>query len=147
VGLKRGCAKPDSLTMSDGEQRPLWRPLPAAPRPSLPHVKSRWLGGTLTFGPAGRIGWTIGLLWLPAWMVYLALVEGLVGIMIAIPVVTTWCCWVIPRFLRDVWAKETVYVPVPWVEPIKLMTTIKGDRIPSIEEWVAEQAQTDVGLQ
>ena len=80
------------------------------PKP-LPHMMSRWYGGVSTFGPLGRIGWTLLTFSVPAWMVYLALVDGLVAIVIDIPVLTVWFGWLIPLMMRDIWAKDAFYVP------------------------------------
>ena len=136
--------------MGDDEVKPLFRPIPATVAPTLPHVKSRWRKGDLTFGPVGRLLWTffasLPLLW---WI--LAAVRNafppadplqLIGSMFGLVFVVTWFGWIWHRIMRDLWAKETVYVPQPMTPPVKLLTDSQGNRLPSLEEYVAGQAVT-----
>jgi hypothetical protein len=119
--------------MDNGEQRDAYRPMSATLPAALPHVKSRWQKGTLTFGPVGRICWTFGIVVVPV----LSLVLGSGG---GILLTVLWSTTIAPLALRDIWAKESVYVPVPPIPPVQSLTTVNGERIPTLEEYVAGQA-------
>jgi hypothetical protein len=118
--------------VDNAEQHGAYRPMSSALPAALPHVKSRWQKGTLTFGPVGRICWTIGIVLVP--ILSVALSAG--GILLSV----LWSTTVAPLALRDIWAKESVYVPIPPIPPLQSMTTINGERIPTLEEYVAGQA-------
>jgi hypothetical protein len=109
---------------------------------ALPHMMSRWYGGVSTFGPVGRIGWTLLTFSVPAWFIYLFLTAGIVAILIAIPVLTVWFGWLIPLMMKDIWAKDAFYVPEPRVPTTKQMLDAYGTRVPTMEEFVAGQAET-----
>jgi hypothetical protein len=128
----------DHLKVDNGEQQGVYRPMSAAQPAALPHVKSRWQKGTLTFGPVGRISWTLVIVALP---LFVFVFGGIAGILFVVP----WCGVVAPMALRDIWAKDSVYVPVPPIPPLQSMTTINGDRIPTLEEYVASQGDGPSG--
>jgi hypothetical protein len=117
--------------------------MPADIPQALPHMTSRWQGGVSTFGPKGRMISTGITLIIPAWFVFLSLYAGLIAIAIGIPVVVTWCGWVAPWILRDTWARDAFYVPVPPIPPSQQMMTWDGHRIPTLEEYVASQPGAD----
>jgi hypothetical protein len=112
-----------------------YRPQSAILPEALPHVKSRWAKGTLTFGPVGRICWTIGIVLVPI----MSLVVGSGG---GLLLTFLWSTTVAPLALRDIWARETVYVPIPPIAPLKSLTMYDGTPIKTLEEYVAEQAET-----
>ena len=124
-----------------GEQ-PLRRTGTAHVPKALPHMMSRWYGGVSTFGPLGRIGWTLLTFSVPAWMVYLALADGLLAIVIDVPVLTVWFGWLIPLMMKDIWARDAFYVPVPVVPTAQQLVDAYGTRVPTMEEFVAGQAST-----
>jgi hypothetical protein len=132
------------------EPKPLYRPIPATVAPALPPIKSRWQKGTLTFGPVGRLAWTFAASLPGVWWITAAINNGfppadplqLVGSLFGLVFVVTWFGWIWHRIMRDVWAKETVYVPQPAMHPVKLLTDANGDRLPTLEEYVAGQTET-----
>jgi hypothetical protein len=113
----------------------MWQPPVPVRRKSLAPVKSRWKGGDLTFTPGVRIGYTGAVIGCPVlltgWAVW---TEGLVGLTIIIGFVVIWVVVGLPAVLKDVWAKETVYVPEPfeWDTPTQPAT-------PSLGDWLAAQ--------
>jgi hypothetical protein len=102
-------------------------------------MMSRWYGGVSTFGPVGRIGWTLATFSLPGLMVYLALVGGILGIVVGVAVVTIWIGWLIPLMMKDIWAEDAFYVPLPQIPTTKQMLDSYGTRVPTMEEFVAGQ--------
>jgi hypothetical protein len=70
----------------------------AAPAPSADlFSESRWRGGSLTFGPVGRVVLTLAVL-LPYPLFIVNLPFGLVGIVV-------WTA-IVPRAMRDIWARD-----------------------------------------
>jgi len=61
---------------------------------------SRWRKGTTTFGPVGRVSWTIGVLALPLYCLSFGGVGGIVFVLL-------WCTVVAPMALRDLWKADT----------------------------------------
>lgn len=102
--------------------------------PSLPHVTSRIRKGTLTFGPVGRTCWTIGIVGLP---LFCGVFGNVPGIIFAV----LWCTTIGQMAMRDIWAKDSIYVPVPRLSPERSMTTFDGKPIPTLEQYVASQSQ------
>jgi hypothetical protein len=85
------------------DQRFVWSGQPArpaavlsAPPPPAP-VYSRWRGGETSFGPLGRIGCTVVVLGIAAW---LFLVEPLCGVI--------WTVVACPLALSSIWKRERV---------------------------------------
>jgi hypothetical protein len=132
-----------SMSMVEGERGSPQRPLPAHVPKALPHMRSRWFSGPSTFGPFGRICWTGITFLIPAQMVYMALVGGLVGIVIGVAVCVTWVGWFVPLMLKDIWAEDTYYVPVPPIPEVKSMTTWDGKPILTLEDYVATQGRPE----
>jgi hypothetical protein len=108
----------EPLTMTVNSPHPPSRAAERAPTPT--QVTSRWRRGTLSFGPAGRVAWTVGVsspgLWLThhIWHHGLlprydqeALMVQLFGGVFAI----TWMGWIWPRAMRDIWARQVVDQP------------------------------------
>jgi hypothetical protein len=125
------------------------RPAPAQLAETLPPVRSRWQKGTLTFGPVGRLAWTFvasaPLLWLIKNFVTNGILPGdptiLMGQLFGGVFVVTWTGWIWHRILRDVWAKEVVYVPQPIVPATQAMTDDQGRHLVTLAEYVAGQAE------
>ncbi|WP_432496372.1 hypothetical protein [Kineococcus auxinigenes] len=63
-----------------------------APLQTRPH--SRWAVSEITFGPVGRVLWTVGLLVLTGWLFRFSPLAGVVFAVTALPVA-----------LRDVWRR------------------------------------------
>jgi hypothetical protein len=70
--------------------------VPPSPPPA-PVVYSRWRGGQTSFGPVGRIGCTVVMLGIAAW---LFLVEPLCGVI--------WTVIACPLALTSIWKRERV---------------------------------------
>jgi hypothetical protein len=59
---------------------------------------TRWQSSVVTFGPLGRIAWTLGVLGVLVWFAVYAGPFGIVGIVV-------WVGWVVPRALKDIWRR------------------------------------------
>jgi hypothetical protein len=108
----------------------------AVPSRDLPEqrVESRFRKGTTTFGPVGRISWTVGVVAVPLFVVTFGSAGGIVFFLI-------WCTVVAPMALRDIWKKDWVYVPGTRAGvPAPSLTSWDGTRMPSLGEYVAAQA-------
>lgn len=140
--------------MSTEDPRTPTRPLPAVVAPTLAPIKSCWRSGTLTFGPIGRVVWTfvasVPGLWLAhhIWRHGLlprddlgALVVQLFGAVF----VVTWMGWIWPRALKDIWARQVVYVPQPHRSPVELLTDRGGSQVVTLASFVAK-AQASHGV-
>jgi hypothetical protein len=101
-------------------------------RESVPHVTSRWQKGTLTFGPVGRISWTIVVVLLP---IFTGIFGGIGGIIFT----GVWCTTIGRMALKDIWKKDSIYVPVPRFSPEQSMTSFDGKPIPTLSQYVASQ--------
>ncbi|BEP13659.1 hypothetical protein acdb102_19700 [Acidothermaceae bacterium B102] len=93
---------------------------------------SRWRKGTTTFGPFGRVSWTICVVVLPA---FVGMFGGIGGIVF----VGIWCGVIAPMALRDLWKADTLYVPGQRSAPPPNPVSYDGTRIPSLSEYVASQ--------
>lgn len=78
-------------------------PAPArlAPRqdaPSPPPVYSRWRKSDTSFGPVGRIGWTVGMTFFAVLFLWSGNIFAVGG----------WCFIAMPLVLRSVWSRSRV---------------------------------------
>jgi hypothetical protein len=104
-------------------------------RPTYLPVPSRWRKGTTTFGPFGRVSWTIVVVVLP---IFCLVFGGIGGILFC----AVWGGVVAPMALRDLWKADTLYIPGQrTAPPPTTLTSYDGSRIPSLGEYVAQQAQ------
>jgi hypothetical protein len=95
---------------------------------------SRFRKGTTTFGPVGRISWTLVIVVLP---VFVFVFGGIAGILF----VAAWCGVVAPMALRDIWKKDWVYVPGQRSAPAPSLVSYDGTPLPTLEQYVAHQAK------
>jgi hypothetical protein len=113
--------------------------MPAHVPKALPHMRSRWLSGPSTFGPVGRLAWTGVTFSIPALMLYMALVGGIVGIVIGVAIGSTWVITFVPLMLKDIWAEDSFYVPLPPIPEVTSMTMYDGTPIRTLGDHVAGQ--------
>ncbi|HWA68128.1 MAG TPA: hypothetical protein VG899_17335 [Mycobacteriales bacterium] len=71
----------------------------AASRPMMPMVKTRWRKTPTTFGPVGRVAWTVFLVVMLAPMI----VGTAVGIIPCVVGLGIWIFIIMPWALRDIW--------------------------------------------
>jgi hypothetical protein len=93
---------------------------------------SRWRKGTTTFGPVGRVSWTVVLLVVP---VFVGVFGGIGGIVF----VGIWCGVILPMALRDLWKADTVFIPGQRSGPPPAPVSHDGTRIATLSEYVATQ--------
>jgi hypothetical protein len=70
-----------------------------AARPSVPMVKTRWRKTPTTFGPFGRVSWTVALL-LPLPPMIVGTAVGIIPCVIGLGI---WLFIIMPWALRDIW--------------------------------------------
>jgi hypothetical protein len=70
-----------------------------AARPVVPMVKSRWRKTPTTFGPLGRVVWTVALV-LPLAPMIVGTVVGIIPCVIGLGI---WLFIIMPWALRDIW--------------------------------------------
>jgi hypothetical protein len=109
-----------------------YRAVPSISSHTVPHVTSRFKKGTLTFGPVGRISWTLVIVILP---IFTAVAGGIGGIMFT----GLWCTTIARMALKDIWKRDSIYVPVPRHSPEQSLTTYDGQAIPTLSQYVASQ--------
>jgi hypothetical protein len=102
------------------------RPVSAAQQPS------RWRKGTTTFGPVGRISWTVVIVALP---IFVGVFGGIAGVVF----VGIWVFVIAPMALRDLWKADTVFIPGQRSGPPPAPVSYDGTRIASLSEYVANQ--------
>ena len=72
--------------------------LPAAAPVTAPQVYSRWRGGPTTFGPLGRMSWTLMVLLVAAFAIF----SGDIFFM------GIWIVFAGPMILRSVWKRDRI---------------------------------------
>ncbi len=130
--------------MDEGE-RGVHNMVAANVAPTLAPMKSRWQKGSLTFGPAGRLFCSLIVLSPVLFVARVILAGGFFAVIaegFGSVFIVTWCIWVVPRAMRDIWAAEVVYVPQPTVAPVKLQTDMYGKPVVSLQDYVAQQAES-----
>jgi hypothetical protein len=95
---------------------------------------SRFRKGTTTFGPVGRISWTLVIVVLP---IFVVVFGGIAGILFFV----AWCGGIAPLALRDIWKKDWVYVPGQRSGPPPSLVSYDGTPLPTLEQYVANQAK------
>jgi hypothetical protein len=96
-------------------------------------LPSRWRKGTTTFGPFGRVSWTIVVVVLP---IFCLVFGGIGGILFC----AAWGGVVAPMALRDLWKADTLYIPAQrTATPPSTLISYDGSRIASLGEYVASQ--------
>lgn len=98
------------------------------------YTESRFRKGTTSFGPVGRISWTIVVVLLP---IFVGVFGGIAGILF----LAAWCGVVAPMALRDLWKKERHYIPSQRQPPAPVATMYDGTTVPSLSAYVATQAK------
>jgi ABC-type antimicrobial peptide transport system permease subunit len=76
---------------------------------------------------------------IPALMLYMALVGGILGIIIGVAVGSVWVISFVPLMLRDIWAEDSFYVPLPPIPEVQSMTMYDGTPIETLGDYVARQ--------
>ena len=98
-------------------------------------MESRWRKGTTTFGPVGRVSWTVVVVALPVFVLAFGGIGGLVFCAV-------WCGVIAPMALRDIWKKDWIYVSGSRQGvPAPSLTSWDGTRMPTLGEYVANQGQ------
>jgi hypothetical protein len=118
----------DHLTVI--QQQPL--PPPSASQPPM----SRFRKGATSFGPVGRISWTLFVVLLP---VFVAVFGGFGGLIF----LAGWGGIIAPMALRDLWKKDRPYVQRQVVAPVPQTQLRTGDTagMLSLGAYVAQQSQ------
>lgn len=70
---------------------------------------TRWQSSVVTFGPVGRVAWTLALLAVLVWFVLYTGPFAIVGLVV-------WLGWVLPWAVRDLWRRA----PLPETELSRL---------------------------
>ena len=78
--------------------KPTGRFVPTAGPPRSAQVTSRWRSTATTFGPVGRVSWTVGVLLVAALALFSRDPFAILG----------WCLIASPLILRSVWARGRV---------------------------------------
>ncbi len=103
------------------------------PRPVPPAQQlSRWRKGTTTFGPVGRIGWTVPIVLLP---IFVGMFGGIGGIVF----VGIWVFVIAPMALKDLWKADRTFIPAQRSGPPPAPTSYDGSRMATLSEYVANQ--------
>jgi hypothetical protein len=73
-------------------------PQPPELPPGAVIPKSRWVKGTLTFGPVGRIAWSVAFMIPEVWLFTQSI--------LAVFALALWTFWVLPPVMRQIWKRS-----------------------------------------